>query len=316
MEKNIQNTEEYTGADQENDRWEVQPDRTESAHLGHRPETSRADTRKKIRKIWRKLRFQILKMPVWHWLKWLVLVFILMLGTAKHAYRSGQEHAAAEAGKKAAKEAAQYQKEKEELQRQLKEIKIQKPEERPWYLTLVNDTHPMAKDYTPKLKKLDKENSVDERIWKPLKKMLADAEKAGLSMYVCSAYRSVERQQELYDLYMGNAVKKGKTYWEALEETRRGTAYPGRSEHGMGLAVDIISNKYTKLDKKQQETPEAKWLMKNCWKYGFILRYPVDKTDITGIMYEPWHYRYVGVEDAKAITERKITLEEYLGEVH
>jgi D-alanyl-D-alanine carboxypeptidase len=75
-----------------------------------------------------------------------------------------------------------------------------------------------------------------------------------------------------------------------------------------------VSAKYTALDEKQKDTPEAKWLAKNCYKYGFILRYPVDKTDITGIIYEPWHYRYVGKEDAKKIMERGITLEEYLGE--
>ena len=80
------------------------------------------------------------------------------------------------------------------------------------------------------------------------------------------------------------------------------------------LAVDIVSAKYTALDEKQKDTPEAKWLAKNCHKYGFILRYPVDKTEVTGIIYEPWHYRYVGKEDAKKIMERGITLEEYLGE--
>ena len=144
--------------------------------------------------------------------------------------------------------------------------------------------------------------------------MLADAKEAGLNMLVCSSYRSVERQQELYDEYMGEAVRAGKSYWQALAETRKSTAHPGRSEHNLGLAVDIVSANYTNLDTKQEETPEAKWLAENCSRYGFILRYPVDKTDITGIIYEPWHYRYVGVEDAMKITEMGITLEEYLGE--
>lgn len=269
--------------------------------------------RKSLRRMWRRIRFHILKFFKEKW--WILVVLLLVAGSVAAGYNAGEKNAVKRAKKAERKLAARHDKEIEELENQLKEIQIKNPEVRPWYLTLVNDTHPMEEGYVPKLKALDKENSVDERILKPLKKMLADANKEGLSMYVCSAYRSVERQQELYDLYMGNAVRSGKSYWEALEETRRGTAYPGRSEHGMGLAVDIISNKYTGLDKKQQETPEAKWLMANCHKYGFILRYPVDKTNITKIMYEPWHYRYVGVEDATKIMKQGLTLEEYLGEV-
>ena len=99
-----------------------------------------------------------------------------------------------------------------------------------------------------------------------------------------------------------------------MKETKDSTAFPGRSEHNIGLAVDIVSSTYTQLDQKQETTPEAKWLAENCYKYGFILRYPNGKTDITGIIYEPWHYRYVGVEDATKITELGVTLEEYLGE--
>lgn len=212
--------------------------------------------------------------------------------------------------------AAKHEKETKKLEADLKKAQRENPEERPWYLALINDTHPMDEGYVPKLAALDDKNEVDERILEPLKQMLDDAQKAGLSMYVCSSYRSVDRQKELYDQYMKTAVNEGKSYWAALEETRLGTAYPGRSEHGMGLAVDIISNKYTKLDEKQQETKEAKWLAENCHKYGFILRYPVDKTDITKVRFEPWHYRYVGVEDATKIMEQGVTLEEYLGEVH
>ncbi len=207
-----------------------------------------------------------------------------------------------------------YEKEKAELKDQLHLAQIQDSEERPWYLTLVNDTHPMEEGYVPELAGIGGDHSVDSRIAEPLKEMLADAKEAGLNMLVCSSYRSVERQQELYDEYMGEAVRAGKSYWQALAETRKSTAHPGRSEHNLGLAVDIVSANYTNLDTKQEETPEAKWLAENCSRYGFILRYPVDKTDITGIIYEPWHYRYVGVEDAMKITEMGITLEEYLGE--
>ena len=89
-------------------------------------------------------------------------------------------------------------------------------------------------------------------------------------------------------------------------------ARPGTSEHQLGLALDIVDLDYQQLDTRQEETPEQKWLMENSWKYGFILRYPTDKSNITGIIYEPWHYRYVGKEAAKVIHEKGICLEEYL----
>ena len=88
-------------------------------------------------------------------------------------------------------------------------------------------------------------------------------------------------------------------------------AIPGTSEHATGLAVDIMSTKYGELDEKQGDTEEQKWLMEHCSEYGFVLRFPQDKSDITGIVYEPWHYRYVGVDAAKEMTENGLTLEEY-----
>ena len=91
-------------------------------------------------------------------------------------------------------------------------------------------------------------------------------------------------------------------------------ARPGTSEHQAGLAVDIVSVEYQVLDEGQEDTPLQQWLMAHCWEYGFILRYPTDKSDLTGVGYEPWHYRYVGEEAAKAITEQGICLEEYLAQ--
>ena len=133
-------------------------------------------------------------------------------------------------------------------------------------------------------------------------------------MQICSAYRSVERQEQVFGESMKDRVKSGMSYWKAYEETALNVALPGTSEHALGLALDLISNQYSELDEKQQETKEAKWLAENCYKYGFILRYPPEKTNITGIIYEPWHYRYVGEEHAGKIKELGITLEEYLQE--
>lgn len=276
--------------------------------------------KEKIQKMWKEivtmLTQKLTQVLDWKYRKRLAIacVFMILLSAAL-GYYAGNHFAEKKAAEAEKKLTVKYQKEKSELEKDLKEAQIKNPKVRPWYLTLVNDMHPMDENYVPNLAPLDSKESVDERILEPLKQMMRDAEKQGLDLYVCSSYRSVERQQQLYNLYIGNAVREGKSYWKALQETRTFAAYPGRSEHGMGLAVDIVSNHYTKLDEKQQETPEAKWLAENCYKYGFILRYPVDKTKITGVIYEPWHYRYVGVEDATKITEMGVTLEEYLDEV-
>lgn len=184
--------------------------------------------------------------------------------------------------------------------------------DKPWNLVLVNYEHPMKEGYVPELKELEPGYSVDSRIADEARQMLADAKEAGLHIIMCSAYRSVERQKTLFDECMREYIKSGMGHWDAYQETVLKIAEPGESEHALGLALDLISNQYTELDKRQETTKEAKWLAENCHKYGFILRYPPEKTEITGIIYEPWHYRYVGEEHAKKIHELGVTLEEYL----
>lgn len=182
----------------------------------------------------------------------------------------------------------------------------------PWYLTLVNEDYPMEENYEPTLKKVQGDYQVDARIVKPLKKMIQDAEKEGVNLVVCSAYRSVRRQKQVFNESMQDRLDQGMNYWDAYQDTALSVALPGSSEHSLGLAVDLVSNQYTGLDEEQAKTKEAKWLKKNCHKYGFILRYPSEKTKETGIVYEPWHYRYVGIEDATKIMEQNVTLETYL----
>lgn len=184
--------------------------------------------------------------------------------------------------------------------------------DKPWNLVLVNYEHPMKEGYVPELRELEPGYSVDSRIADEARQMLADAKEAGLHIIMCSAYRSVERQETLFDECMREYIKSGMGHWDAYQETVLKIAEPGKSEHALGLALDLISNQYTELDKRQETTKEAKWLAENCHKYGFILRYPPEKTKITGIIYEPWHYRYVGEEHAKKIHELGVTLEEYL----
>ena len=185
-----------------------------------------------------------------------------------------------------------------------------------WNLTLVNNTHPLDENYQPELAEVENGYTFDARAAEALKEMLAAAREAGLDPQICSAYRTIEDQKAIYNQTMQDWIDQGMTYLEAFEETGKSVAYPGTSEHELGLAADIVSASYGALDEGQAETEEAKWLEENCYKYGFILRYPPDKISETGIIYESWHYRYVGKEDAKKIMESGVTLEEYLGEAY
>ena len=162
------------------------------------------------------------------------------------------------------------------------------------------------------LAELEPDRQVDVRILADAQQMLADARNAGLNPYVCSAYRNYDYQRSVFNDTMVDWITQGYTPLDAYDETKKSVAVPGTSEHATGLALDITSADYAQLDDAQADTAEAKWFAENCWKYGFILRYPPEKSDVTGIIYEPWHYRYVGKEAAKEITESGLTLEEYL----
>ena len=188
--------------------------------------------------------------------------------------------------------------------------------ELPWYLVLVNDTHPMKEGYEPKLAYLSENRYLDERVVDAAKQMISDARKAGLGVYVGSCYRSLDDQARIFNYSMEDRRDAGLSYWEAFKSVSLLVAEPGTSEHALGMALDLTSNVYVELDEGQEKTPEYKWFKENCYKYGFILRYPPNTAEITGISYEPWHYRYVGVEDATKITELGITLEEYLEEYY
>lgn len=182
-----------------------------------------------------------------------------------------------------------------------------------WELVLVNRTHFMESGYVPELSEVEDHYWVDSRIAEDLQQMLADGRAEGMDFKICSAYRTEKKQTELYDDKVQRLMKeKGISYEKAYTEAGETVAYPGTSEHQLGLAVDIVAADYQILDDRQAETAEAEWLKAHCQEYGFILRYPLDKTEETGIIFEPWHYRYVGKEAAKAIMEQGICLEEYL----
>ncbi len=183
-----------------------------------------------------------------------------------------------------------------------------------WNKILVNPQNPMPDGYTPELVSVGNGQQADYRVKDALNAMLTDCRKAGYNPIICSSYRTIARQQTLFENEIKAFMEYGYDREAAEEQAAKWVARPGTSEHHTGLAFDIVSSSYQKLDRSQANTPEQKWLMANCHKYGFILRYPDNKTDITGINYEPWHYRYVGLDIAKEITEKGITLEEYFAQ--
>lgn len=185
--------------------------------------------------------------------------------------------------------------------------------EDPWYLVLVNPWYPLPENYEFELTTVTGKYKVDSRCADALKQMLADCKAAGHTPYICSAYRTWDDQVYLFDKKVNSFISKGYSEAEAKVLAAKETAVPGTSEHQLGLAADILCQSRPWLDEGQAKTATQQWLMANCHKYGFILRYPKGTTDITGIIYEPWHYRYVGVEIATEIMTKGITLEEYLG---
>ena len=184
-------------------------------------------------------------------------------------------------------------------------------------LMLVNTWNPLPEGYVPELEEVwnpykQSVYKVDARCAEPLRQMMDDCAAAGNAPWICSAYRDQEYQQGLFDNKVERVLWEGVDWEDAPEVAAQTVAVPGTSEHQTGLAVDLIDEFYANLDENQERTDTQRWFMENCWQYGFILRYPNGTTDITGIIYEPWHYRYVGQAHAKAITELGITLEEYI----
>ena len=186
-------------------------------------------------------------------------------------------------------------------------------QEADWNLLLVNPWNTLPEDFSVELVTLASCGlKVDKRIRTDLNEMFSACQAAGLRPLICSAYRTQAVQTRLYNNKISRLRAAGYSRESAVEEAGRWVAVPGTSEHQTGLALDIVSSSYQALTKKQETTAEQKWLMEHCWEYGFILRYPSDKSEITGINYEPWHYRYVGKEAALAMRDSGQCLEEYL----
>jgi D-alanyl-D-alanine carboxypeptidase len=176
-----------------------------------------------------------------------------------------------------------------------------------WNLILVNKDNPVPDDYTVNLTDLSNGKQVDTRIYPALQKMFDDARSSGIDLFVREGYRTREEQQQIMDERIQEYQDQGCTYEEAEEKAREYVAVPGTSEHELGISVDINADSNVSSDEEVYS-----WLYDNAYKYGFVKRYPEDKTDITGINNEPWHYRFVGQKAALEMQEKDMCLEEYL----
>ena len=176
-----------------------------------------------------------------------------------------------------------------------------------WNLILVNRDNYIPDAYEMTLTELSNGKKVDSRIYPELQEMFDDARAQGYGLFVREGYRTQEEQQQLLEEKMEAYRNEGKPKSEAKKLAEQWVAVPGTSEHQLGIAVDINAD-----TTKSSSDSVYGWLAQNAHKYGFIKRYPSDKTDITGVINEPWHYRYVGKKVALEIYSMGICLEEYI----
>lgn len=175
-----------------------------------------------------------------------------------------------------------------------------------WDLIVVNQWNEIPENYSVTLTELGNGQKVDSRIYPDLQEMFDAMRAEGIYPTVREGYRTAEEQQEVLEERIQRYMNEGYSRSRAERTAKKWVAVPGTSEHQLGIAVDINA------DKTRSTNDEVYiWLAENAYKYGFILRYPQGKEDITGAEYEPWHYRYVGVEAAEEICNNQICLEEY-----
>ncbi|MGN1030474.1 MAG: M15 family metallopeptidase [Butyricicoccaceae bacterium] len=185
-----------------------------------------------------------------------------------------------------------------------------------WNMVLVNDENPVPDDYQFELSTVDGNSTesyeFDSRAADALTEMLDAGCEEGLELYIVSTYRTPEHQEELFNQKISEYEAQGKTEEEAIAAAAEIVTPSKCSEHNIGLAADILGSGYSILDSGFADTDAGKWLAEHCTEYGFILRYPENKTEQTGITFEPWHFRYVGKEAAQYITKNDLCLEEFI----
>lgn len=179
-------------------------------------------------------------------------------------------------------------------------------------LVLVNKERELPASGQPLLRSICKGRlEAADILYEDLCAMLEAGEQEGYQYWIASAYRDRAYQQGLVDEDVEKYMSKGYSYEAALQKTYEYTMPPGSSEHETGLALDILCSTNTIMDESQKGEPGNQWLVQHCHEYGFVLRYPENKEGITGISYEPWHFRYVGKEAAAYLTQKGWTLEEF-----
>nr|MBQ8251760.1 M15 family metallopeptidase [Lachnospiraceae bacterium] len=187
-----------------------------------------------------------------------------------------------------------------------------------WKIVLINKQHSVPEDYEFTLGTIKTSKGsmkCDERIIPELQQMMQAAKEDGVTLVICSPYRDYERQIYLFNRKIKAYMKKQMSYLEAYRVTAQAVTVPGASEHQIGLALDIVTDTYQSLNEGFEDTDAGKWLAQHSYEYGFILRYPKGKEDITGISYEPWHFRYVGKAAAQYMYENDLTLEEFVADL-
>ena len=179
-------------------------------------------------------------------------------------------------------------------------------------LTLVDREHPVEDDYNVEFTLLGEGQMVDSRCVDDLEAMLADCRRAGGQPELTASFRTWGAQERAWEEALDELIKAGLSREAAERQLERQMELPGFSEHQLGLAVDLLHQGTEQSVEQQDDTATIRWLREHCWRYGFILRYPADKTEITGKDYRPWHYRYVGRDAAAQIRELNLSLEEYI----
>lgn len=222
--------------------------------------------------------------------------------------QEGKEEAPVESSSQ--KEEEQEQSSQETKQQQLAEEFAKEKEE--YYLLLANAENPLPQDWSIQTEEVQNGYEMDKRAAPAMREMIQAAKEDGVELMLCSAYRSIEKQQQLFDRSQQAYMAQGMSEEEAYAKTATETAIPGTSEHQTGLAADIVTPTYQMLDAGFADTPAGQWLSEHAAEYGFVLRYPQDKQEVTGIIYESWHYRFVGKTHAKLMKESGLCLEEYL----
>lgn len=241
-----------------------------------------------------------------------VLLIVTTFGVV--IFHTGSMHAKPSSAKTKTSETRQVKKVATKKEKELASLpKGVKPTD--WDLLLVSGSSPLPSNYKPDLTDIGN-FKINKKVKPHYEELVKAAKRAGYDLTIVSTYRSVDYQKQIYQKHIQDDMAQGKSEEEAKEDTADYMTKPGTSEHHTGLALDVLTSSYvsdhgTELSEKFGETDGGKWLAEHCAQYGFIIRYPKDKYDITKIKYEPWHIRYVGKENAEYIMKHHLSLEEY-----